>query len=56
MSKTLKLKISLLFLQVPFEMAQRTLHKLKEPLHLIPKGNDISSVHFAVWAGNAEST
>lgn len=42
MSKTLKLKTSLLFLQVPFQMAQRTLHKLKDPLYLIPEGTDIS--------------
>lgn len=56
MSKTLKLKISLLFLQVPFQMIDRTLHKLKEPLHLIPEGSDISSAHPAVWSGTAEST
>jgi len=56
MRKTLNLKNCLFFLQVPFQTAQRTFHKLKEPLHLISEGNDISSAHPAVWSGTAEST
>lgn len=55
MNKTLKLKTSLLSLQVSFQMAQRTLHKLKEPPHLIPEGNGISSAYPSVWSGTAGS-
>lgn len=50
------MKTILLFLQVLFQMAQKILYKLKDPLHLIPDNNDISSAPLAVWSGTVEST